>query len=165
MQTISIIAAFADNHVMGKDNRLPWDLPDDWANFKKVTAGKAFLMGRKSYESEDYLGSDYKNFILTSNTHLDLCANCFQVSSIDDFLSAVADEDEVFILGGGGVFEQALASGIVAKMYLTQIKGSPDGDTFFPKVNWEEWERIEHIFHPKDEQHAYDFYLNTYILK
>lgn len=148
---------------MGYKGVLPWNLPDDWTYFKEVTEGKAFLMGRKSYESEDYLGSSYKNFILTSKDHLALKPNCFLVPSIPDFLAAVKDEVEVFILGGGAVFKQVLALGIVDKMYLTHINANPVGDTFFPTVDWHKWKEVKSVYHPTDEKHAYDFYFKTYI--
>ncbi len=163
MPTVSIISAFASNHVMGYKGLLPWDLPDDWAFFKEITQGKAFLMGRKSFESEDYLGSSYKNFILTSKEDLDLKPNSFIVHSIPDFLAEVSEEEEVFILGGGTVFEQALALGIVDKMYLTRINANPVGDTFFPSIDWSKWEEIKTTYHPKDERHAHDFYFKTYV--
>ncbi len=150
---------------MGHKGLLPWNLPDDWAYFKEVTEGKAFLMGRKSYESEDYLGSSYQNFILTSKDHLALKPNCFLVHSIPDFLAAVKDEVEVFILGGGLVFKQALALDIVDKMYLTHINANPVGDTFFPVVDWHKWEEMQSIYHPIDKKHAHDFYFKTYLRK
>lgn len=163
MSIISIISAFANNRVMGQDGLLPWTLPDDWAHFKSTTKGKAFLMGRKSYESEDYLGSDYKNFILTSNPDLEMRPNCQAIHSIDDFLQAVQEEDEVFILGGGNVFAQALSMDIVDKMYLTLVNAEPKGDTFFPVVDWSQWQENKSIYHPIDAKHAHDFYIKTYI--
>ena len=165
MPTISIISAFAKNHVMGIDGVLPWSLPYDWENFKTVTKGKAFLMGRKSYESEDYLGSDYKNYILTSNPQLKMRPNSQPIHSIAAFLREVENEDEVFILGGGKVFEEALRMGVVDKMYLTLINAEPAGDTFFPKVNWSQWEEIDSYYHPIDARHAHDFHIKTYIKK
>ncbi|MBX2874086.1 MAG: dihydrofolate reductase [Saprospiraceae bacterium] len=163
--TVSIISAFAKNHVMGLDGVLPWSLPDDWKNFKTVTKDKAFLMGRKSYESEDYLGSDYKNFILTSNPQLEMRPNCQPIHSIADFLREIKEEEEVFILGGGKVFAEALKMGVVDKMYLTLINAEPEGDTFFPELAWADWEEIESVYHPIDEQHAYEFHIKTYIKK
>lgn len=150
---------------MGHQGLLPWTLPDDWANFKAVTQGKVFLMGRKSYESEDYLGSDYKNFILTSNPKLAMKPNCQPIPSLEAFLTEIQEEDEVFILGGGKVFEQALNMGIVDKMYLTLVNAEPKGDTFFPEVDWAQWQEIETQYHPIDSEHAHDFHINTYTRK
>lgn len=165
MPIVSIISAFANNRVMGKDGVLPWSLPDDWAHFKSTTAGKVFLMGRKSYESEDYLGSDYKNFILTRNPDLEMRPNCQTIHSLEAFLEEVQTEDEVFILGGGKVFEEALAMGIVDKMYLTLVNAEPEGDTFFPVIEWAKWREIDSTYHPIDPKHAHDFYIKTYIHK
>lgn len=150
---------------MGIDGVLPWSLPYDWENFKTVTKGKAFLMGRKSYESEDYLGSDYKNYILTSNPQLKMRPNSQPIHSIAAFLREVENEDEVFILGGGKVFEEALRMGVVDKMYLTLINAEPAGDTFFPKVDWSQWEELDSYYHPIDGRHAHDFHIKTYIKK
>lgn len=150
---------------MGHQGLLPWTLPDDWTNFKAVTKGKVFLMGRKSYESEDYLGSDYKNFILTSNPTLAMKPKCQPIHSLKAFLTEIQGEDEVFILGGGKVFEQALNMGIVDKMYLTLVNAAPVGDTFFPELDWTQWQEIETQYHPIDSDHAHDFHINTYIRK
>ncbi len=150
---------------MGLDGILPWSLPDDWKHFKTITKGKAFLMGRKSYESEDYLGSDYKNFILTRNPQLAMRPNSQPIHSIADFLEEVKQEEEAFILGGGKVFAEALEMGVVDKMYLTLINAEPKGDTFFPDLDWSNWEETESIYHPIDEQHAHDFHIKTYIKK
>lgn len=165
MQTVSIIAAVAANRVIGIDNRLPWSLPDDWKHFREVTAGKAFLMGRKSYQAEDSLTSDYQNYILSSRSSLDLCERCTLVNSFEAFLKATENEAEVFVLGGDSVFEQALRQDIVDKMYLTHVHANPKGDAFFPEVNWENWEEVSSKFHPKDAENEYPFHINTYIRK
>lgn len=163
MPTVSIISALASNRVIGIDNHLPWNLPADWENFRQVTAGKAFLMGRTSAEAQDALFSDYKTYILSRNPHVHLCSTCYRVASIEEFIEVNQEQDEIFILGGASVFEQALQRRLANKMYLTLVNAQPAGDAYFPEVDWNEWQEIESIYHPRDAHHAYDFYIKTYM--
>ena len=80
-------------------------------------------------------------------------------------LQEVEQEDEAFILGGGRVFAEALEMGVVDKMYLTLVNAQPEGDTFFPEVDWSQWQEIDSFYHPTDNRHAHDFYIKTYIKK
>ena len=154
-----IIAAMSENRVIGVNNHLPWHLPDEWAHFKEVTYGKPFLTGRKSYEAPDALHSSYRNVVLTrksGNTSSD-------VEYADDLSGALAllhEENEVFILGGASVFEQALP--IVEKLYLTVVHAHLEGDAFFPAINPHDWELVSSEYHGVDPDHAFAFSMNLY---
>ncbi len=162
MAIVSLIAAVAKNRVIGREKKLPWDLPDDLRHFHQVTRGKSFLMGRKSYETEDRLLSNHQNFILTTKHQVDLCANCQLVHSLEAFLSATQNEKEVFVLGGGVVYALALEKKIIDRMYITEINANPEGDTFFPELNWEDWKVVSATYHPKDAEHNFDFTIKVY---
>ena len=160
---LSCIAATSINRVIGRNGDLPWDLPDDLANFDRITRGKPFLMGRKSYAIDKPLLSSYRNVILTSRTDLELCDNCTLAHDLDAAWQQLAGEPEVFVLGGGGVFAQVLPQ--ADRLYLTIVEAVLAGDAFFPAVDWTEWELIRSSRHRPDARHAYAFSLNEYARK
>ena len=104
---LSLIAAIAQNNCIGKNNKLPWHLPEDLKHFKKITAGKTVLMGRKTYESiVGYLGKPLpkrKNLVITRNTNYPVPDQVFVYNSIEKALQDNIDE-EIFIIGGAGIY-------------------------------------------------------------
>jgi dihydrofolate reductase len=155
MQRISLIAAMSENRVIGKNNKLPWRLPADQAHFRRITKGHPFIMGRKSYLSEDQLLSDKLSIILTHHTNDHLPPDCIRAESLGEALSMLTGEKEIFILGGGEVFRQSLA--IANHIYLTLIHAHIQGDTFFPEINHLQWKLLRQDFHEKDDQNQYDY--------
>lgn len=160
---LSLIVATSINLAIGRDGALPWDLPDDLENFHRITRGKPFLMGRKSYAVDKPLLSSYRNVILTSRTDLDLCDNCSVAHDLDTAWDLLDDEPEVFVLGGGHIFAQVLPR--ADRLYLTIVEAIVAGDAFFPAVDWTEWELIRGSRHRPDARHAYAFSLNEYARK
>ena len=160
MQRISIISAMSENHVIGVNNALPWSLPEDWENFRKVTRGKAFLMGRNSYESPDALVSDYRNIVLSSRTNWPSIPKVQFAQSVKEAFNLLKDEQEFFILGGAAVFEQTLH--LANYLYLTIVHHEFEGDAFFPSINWKKWQLVKSRKVAVDEKHAYSFSLNEY---
>jgi dihydrofolate reductase len=164
---LSIIAAIGQNRVIGKDNQLPWSLPDDQSWFRRITDGKPFVMGRNSYQSADAFLSSHRNFILSRRSELDplsigLCENCVLVSNLESAIEEAQKigVDEVFVIGGASVYEVALP--MCNRLYLTMVDASPDGDAFFPEIKWEEWKEISSEFHPADAQHEYSFWFRVF---
>ncbi|MCE7067483.1 dihydrofolate reductase [Dyadobacter sp. CY326] len=155
-----MIAAMSENRVIGKENRLPWHLPDEWKHFRKVTQGKSFIMGRKSFEAPDALHSDNKNVILTSDTALPGDPATLYAKDIPSALALLSGEDAVFVLGGASVFLKMLP--LAQRLYLTIVHAEVEGDAFFPFVNQDDWELTGSEFHEKDEGHAYSFSMNVY---
>lgn len=160
MQKIAAIAAMSENRVIGKDNKLPWKLPDDWANFRRVTAGKPFVMGRKSFQADDALISDYRNVIITTQEALLLPEHTQIANSPEAALELLKDEPELFILGGETIFAQLMPR--INYLYLTIVHHTFEGDAFFPELDWEQWNLINSVYHEADVQHAYAFSLNEY---
>lgn len=150
-----MIAAMSENRVIGRDNRLPWKMPADHAHFRKVTGGHPFIMGRKSYLSEDQLLSDKLSIILTHHTTDHLLSNCLRAESLGEALSMLSGEKEIFILGGGAVFRQSLS--IANHIYLTLIHAHIHGDTYFPEINHLQWKLLREDFHKQDDQNPYDY--------
>jgi dihydrofolate reductase len=155
-----LIAAMSENHVIGIDNRLPWHLPDEWKNFRKVTDGKPFLMGRKSYEAPDALHSSYRNVILTEHSENASSENLEYAHDLGAALALLKDENEVFVLGGESVFRQTIP--LAQKLFLTIVHAHIDGDASFPALNAGEWELVNSEYHGIDKEHAYSFSMNVY---
>ncbi len=128
---ITIIAAMAENRVIGRDNELPWDLPSDLKRFKELTFGHSVIMGRKTFESIGHPLPGRRNIVITRGEH-HLLAGCLVVPDLPAAITACAGEAEIFICGGEGVFREALA--MAHKIYLTIIDEEFDGDTYFPAI-------------------------------
>jgi dihydrofolate reductase len=158
-----IIAAMSENHVIGKQNHLPWHLPDEWVHFKKVTQGKPFLMGRKSFEAPDALHSSYRNVILTSDIPDHPEPLTEYAKDISGALALLSGENEVFVLGGATVFREMLP--LVQRLYLTIVHAQVEGDAFFPVVDQNDWELTSSEYHGIDDQHVYSFSMNVYVRK
>jgi dihydrofolate reductase len=158
-----MIAAMSENHVIGMKNHLPWHLPDEWTNFKKVTHRKPFLMGRKSFEAPDALHSSYRNVILTSGIPDHKEPLTEYAKDISAALALLSDESEVFVLGGATVFREMLP--LAQKLYLTIVHAQVEGDAFFPVVDQNDWELTSSEFHGMDDKHIYSFSMNVYVRK
>jgi dihydrofolate reductase len=158
-----IIAAMSENHVIGLDNSLPWHLPDEWAHFRKVTAGKAFMMGRKSFEAPDALHSDYRNVIVTSNPPANAELHTEYAKDISGAIALLSGETDVFILGGASIFQQMLP--LADRMYLTIVHAHIEGDAYFPAFDPDDWQLTSSEFHGIDDDHQYSFSMNLYVRK
>lgn len=164
MSTISIVAAIADNNAIGKNKQLLWHMPFDMKRFKDLTTGHAVIMGRKTFESLPKGAlPNRKNVILTTLPEAGF-VDCFACESIHDALDLCEQEDEIFMIGGAMVYKQALE--FADKMYITRVHHVfEDADTFFPAINYDEWEKVEEVNYPIDEKHIYPYTFQTYIRK
>lgn len=156
---ISLIAAVSKNRVIGKNNDLPWHLPDDMKYFMQTTKQHHVIMGRKNYESipEKFRPLPNRtNIVVTRQTHYE-APQCQVVNSIEEGLEIArnAKELETFIIGGAEIYNQGM--NCTQRMYLTEIDAVIDGDTYFPFFDPGEWNEISRKHHPADERHAYPF--------
>lgn len=160
--TISIIVAIAENNVIGKDNKLLWRLPADLKYFKELTMGHHIIMGRKTFESIGKPLKDRTNIIITKNI-LFRAEGCIIVNSLKWALEIAEKkgETEVFIIGGGEIYKQALP--LTNKIYLTKIFHRFEGDTFFPTINENEWILEKHEEHLPDEKNKFPYAFCTYL--
>ena len=156
---ISLIAAMASNRVIGKNNDLPWQLPDDMKYFMQTTRGHHCIMGRKNYDS---IPAKFKplpqrtNIVVTRQKDLE-APGCTVVDSIDKALAIAVDhqEPETFIIGGAEIYHLGLPH--AHRIYLTEIDAVINGDTYFPEFDKAQWHEVSRIHHPADERHAYAF--------
>lgn len=151
---VSLIVAYAENRVMGKGNDLPWRLPADLAHFKRETLGKAVIMGRKTWDSIGFPLPKRRNIVLSKSApDLPEGVECYR--SLEEALAAFQDGEEVMIIGGATIYDQALKSG-VDEILLTKVMAEVEGDVFFPQWDEKNWRLVEENFRPADENNLYD---------
>lgn len=157
---ISFLLAMDQNHLIGKNNDLPWHLPADLSYFKKMTMNKSIVMGRKTFESIGKPLPGRDNYVITRRD-LDI-DNVTILHSIESFLDLVNEEDqkEWFVIGGAEVYRQLLP--YADRLYITEIHKEFAGDTYFPTFRSEEWEERSREKNKKDEKNPYDYDFVTY---
>ena len=146
---VALVAAVAENGVIGADGEMPWHYPADLAHFKETTTGHPVVMGRVTYESvSSQLGGPLPgrtNVVLT-RSGVDAPEDVVQVESVDAAVevAAATGSDTAFVAGGATVYEQFLPR--ADRLVLTEVPGEPEGDTYFPEWDREDWvehERVE----------------------
>ena len=152
---LSIIVAMDNNHLIGKDNGLPWHLPADLAFFKKVTTGHSIVMGRKTYDSIGRPLPNRRNIVITRNVDVSI-EGCEVFNSIDDALDSAKEEKEVLVIGGANLCQQVLAR--VGRLYITHIEGVFEGDTYFPNYDSNDWREISRESHLPDEKNPHHYH-------
>ncbi len=148
---VAIVAAVAENGVIGVDGEMPWDLPADLARFKQLTVGHPVIMGRRTYEAiADRLGGPLpeRTNIVLSRGDPDLPEAVVLVGSVDAALDAASEteSDVAYVIGGGAVYDQFLP--LADRLYLTEVEAAPAGDTRFPE--WDRGAWIEVDREPRD---------------
>jgi dihydrofolate reductase len=141
----SLIVAMSENRVIGRDNGLPWHIPEDLRFFKTVTMGKPIIMGRKTFESIGRPLPGRRNIVVSRDPGYS--AKGVDVRrSLDDAIALAAGsaretgQDEIFVIGGGTIFEAALP--IADRIYLTRIHARIEGDVFFPEIDPLIWKEV-----------------------
>lgn len=147
---IALVAAVANNNVIGSKNDLPWYLPEDLKRFKKITWGKTVLMGRKTYQSiVARLGKPLpgrKNVVVTRQENFQAPAEVLVFHDLTSALSALAGQD-IYVIGGAQIFEQALP--LADKLIVTHVRGNYPGDVFFPEIDPAKWQKSSGEKHNK----------------
>ena len=158
---LSIIAAVAQNRVIGINNDLPWKLSGDMKYFAKTTTGKSVLMGRKTFESIfNKLGQplpNRKNYVLSRTENF--LEGVEIIRDLPDFVKKHKNE-EVFVIGGASIYELALP--LADKLYLTEVDAKPKGDAFFPEFDINKWQLISEEKNQRDEKNEYNYTFKIY---
>ena len=158
---LSIIVAKAKNNIIGKDNKLLWNLPEDLKRFKKLTTGHVIIMGRKTFESIGRVLPNRKHIIFSQNKGLKYDdENVEVVHSMLEIKEYIDNDEENFVIGGAMIYN--LLMPYVNKMYITQIDKEFEGDAFFPKIDEEKWEIIEEENDLINEESNLNFSYITY---
>ncbi|MGH8751337.1 MAG: dihydrofolate reductase [Burkholderiales bacterium] len=156
---ISIIAAMAQNRVIGKDNRIPWHLPRELQMFKRLTLGHHIIMGRKTYASLNRLLPGRTTVIVTRDPNYKI-PGAISVNSLQAALASCGDDHEIFVIGGAQLFRAALP--LAQRIYLTTVQAQIEGDTFMPELDLAEWRQVSRKEFKADEKNPYDYIYSVY---
>lgn len=155
---LSLIVAAALNNAIGKNNQLLWHLPADLKHFKNLTSGHTIIMGRKTFESIGKPLPNRRNLVITrSVVQFD---GAETASSVQAAIGLCADEEEIFIIGGGEIYREALP--LADKIYFTWVEISPEADTFFPGLDENIWVKTASEHHAPDEKNHLPYTFITY---
>jgi dihydrofolate reductase (trimethoprim resistance protein) len=159
---ISLIAAMDENRVIGKDSDIPWRIPLDWEFVKDTTKGHPIILGRKNLESIGRALPERRNIILTKDKDFSF-KGCEIVHSIEEVFELCKNEEEIFIFGGEQIYNLFLP--FVENMYITKIHHVFEGDTFFPEINYEDWNEISVKKGIMNDQNPYNYYFHVFVRK
>lgn len=151
---ITLVAALAENRVIGANNDIPWHIPEDFAFFKQYTSQKPVIMGRKTWDSLPRKPlPNRRNIIITRQSDFVAAeAECF--ADLASAIAACEPCEEIIIMGGAQIYAQALP--LATDLRLTEIKLLPHGDTFFPEFSRQEWQEVERISQISSKGIAFD---------
>ena len=149
---VSLIVAMTPLGVIGRDNDLPWRLPDDLKRFKALTMGKPVIMGRRTWDSIGRPLPGRTSIVLSRSARF-MPQGAIVVPDLERALDAAGAVDEAFVIGGAQVY--ALALPFAQRLYLTLVHGDVPGDARFPTVDPQQWREIERSERPADERHAF----------
>lgn len=154
---ILLIAAVAKNGVIGKENDLVWRIPTDFKRFKALTSENYILMGRKTFES---LGKPLPNrthLVITRNPHYTVPEGHHVFKNVEDAFTYCnkIGVSKLYIIGGGEIYKQTIS--LADELVITEVDASPEGDTYFPRIDPEIWKIVSKEDHPADEKNEYPF--------
>lgn len=158
---ISIVAAVANNHVIGADNKLLWHLPADLKHFKNLTMGHTMIMGRKTFESIGKPLPGRRTIVVTRNTDFD-AMGCEIALSLKEAFNMIKEGEEVFVVGGAEIYQQTIDLPQTQKLYITRVFALFEGDAFFPNVDPKKWRLAERNDQKADEKNPFHFTFLTY---
>jgi len=166
---LSLIVALAENRVIGRDNQLPWHLPNDLKYFKNVTLGKPVVMGRKTYESIGRPLPGRTNIVITrqadyqppgANDSVKVVASLAAARQLAEQVCQEDGQDEAMIIGGAEIYSQALP--LVDQMYLTEVHAELEGDAWFPEFDRSAWKKVSGEDHPAEGKNPFAYSFNVY---
>ena len=156
---VSLIVAMARNRVIGINNTLPWHLPADLKHFKALTMGHHIVMGRKTYESIGKPLPGRTSVVVTRNRELKI-DGCVMSGSLQEAIAACGSDEEIFIVGGAEIFEQALS--LTDTLYVTEIQQDIAGDTHFPVFDKKRWREVSREHHSQEIPQPLEYHFVTY---
>ncbi len=156
---ISLIVAMARNRTIGVNNTLPWRIPEDLRHFKALTMGHHMIMGRKTFDSIGKPLPGRTTVIVTRNKAFQ--AECCVVAhSLQDAVTACANDEEIFVVGGAELYAQALP--LASTLYLTEIEQDVNGDAYFPEFDRNEWVETARVRRSQAEPQPLEYDFVTY---
>ena len=149
----------ADNGVIGVGGGLPWHLPEDLKHFKRLTMGHTVIMGRRTWDEVGRPLPGRRNIVVTRQPGF-RASGAEVAGSVDEAIARAAGEGEVFVIGGGEVYRQALP--VAGRLVLTHVHARVEGDTTFPQIAPEDWDVAAERSWPADARHAHRFTIRDY---
>ncbi|MBE0650007.1 MAG: dihydrofolate reductase [Bacteroidales bacterium] len=160
---MTIIAAVAENGVIGGNNNLLWHISADLKRFKKLTTGHTIVMGNNTFQSLPVRPLPQRtNIVMTRNKDL-TTDSCIMVHSVEEALEKMDPEGENFVIGGGNIYTEFFP--LAQKLYITKVREFFTGDTFFPEISLDEWELVESLQVDDDPQNDFSYSFETYLRK
>jgi dihydrofolate reductase len=156
---IIMIAAASENNALGKNNKMIWNLPNDFKRFKNLTSGHHIIMGRKTFKSLDKPLPNRTHIVITRQKNY-APEGCIVVNSMEEAIKICPKNENSYIIGGGEIYN--LGMSFSDKIELTLVHHSFEADAFFPTINLEDWEITNSEFQSKDEKHLFDYTYQTY---
>jgi len=151
MKNLSVIVAMAENSVIGREGQLPWHLTADLQRFKRLTMGHHLIMGRRTFES---IGRPLpgRTSIVVSRQQNAAWDGVLVAHSLEEAYQMAQSDSEIFVVGGGDIYRQALPD--AQRLYLTLVHTKVDGDTNFADVDWSQWELQNEQHHEPDKKNT-----------
>jgi dihydrofolate reductase len=151
---ISVIAAMARNRTIGRDNAMPWRLPEDLKRFRRLTIGHAVIMGRKTFESIGTPLTGRHNIVISRSRDWS-SPGCTVVHTLEGALAAAGDSREAFVIGGAQIY--ALALPRAQRLHMTEIERDFEGDAFFPEFDRSLWREVSRERRTSDSDASFDY--------
>jgi len=156
---ISLIVAVDSQYLIGKNNQLPWHLPADLKHFKTLTTGNTIIMGRKTYQSIGKPLPNRRNIVVTRNKNF-TAEGCEITDNLQEACKLCNASNEIFVIGGSEIFKEAIH--FVNRLYVTHIDAAFEGDTFFPEIDFQKWQKVEEFVFEADTKNLYNYSFVTY---
>lgn len=164
MKKINIIVSISNNNCIGDNNTLLWKQSNDLLRFKELTENNIVIMGQKTYESLPFKPLKNRTNIVISNDYNINYDNCIMSRSIEESIEKSENIDgDIFIIGGGSIYKQFLP--LSDTLYITRIDVDIEGDTYFPDIDLNRWDKVSSEYHKKDDKNQYNYTYEVYELK
>ena len=162
---LAMIVAQSKNRVIGKDNDLPWRLPNDLQYFKSITMGKPIIMGRNTYESIGRALPGRTNIVITSNVEysaqgIKVVHSLEQAIELAESICRIDGVGEAMVIGGAQIYQQALS--MADTLYITEVDAEIEGDAFFPVLDYSQLSERERNDNPSDASNPYPYSFVVY---
>lgn len=157
---LCLIVAVSRNGVIGRDNQLPWHLPEDLKFFKSVTMGKPILMGRKTFESIGRPLPGRTNIVISRDPQwhsagVEVAQSLEAALQLGREACHAAGAEEIMVIGGEQIYRMALP--LADRLYLTQVDAEIEGDAYFPVVDFDDWQQVSEALPEAYDDHSYRF--------
>jgi dihydrofolate reductase len=152
---LAAIVAMTENRVIGKNNALPWHLPQDLQHFKRLTMGKPIIMGRKTYMAIGRVLPGRLNIILSRQQDLLIPTPAVLATTPTLAIALAQGATEALVIGGAEIYQLLLPQ--LERIYMTLVHTKLIGDSYFPELLPQEWHQNSNDYHPADSQHAYSY--------